>query len=65
MNTLLKFLSVIGLGLTVVPAFLVFSDRLAWETHAMLMIAGTLHWFASAPFWMLTKPSPPRPSPRQ
>jgi len=27
----------LGLGLTVVPAFLVFAGRLTWDTHAVLM----------------------------
>ncbi len=57
MRTLLKLTSFAGLGLTVVPSFLVFAGRIAWGTHAALMLVGTVLWFASAPFWMLeTKP---------
>lgn len=55
-NVLLKSLtttlSAIGLGLTVVPAFLVFGGLLSWKTHAVLMAVGTVLWFASAPFVM-------------
>jgi hypothetical protein len=52
MTLLLKVLSFVGLGLTAVPAFLVFADVITWETHATLMLVGTLLWFATSPFWM-------------
>lgn len=52
MRPLLKLISIIGLGLTVVPAFLVFTGAIAWKTHAALMLVGTVLWFASAPLWM-------------
>jgi len=45
-------LSYIGLGLTVLPAFFVFAGKITWETHAQLMMAGTLLWFITAPFWI-------------
>jgi hypothetical protein len=52
MTTLLKLISVAGLGLTVVPSFLVFAGAITWQTHATLMLVGTVLWFASASFWM-------------
>ena len=52
MTLLLKVLSFVGLGLTVVPSFLVFADVIVWDTHATLMLVGTLLWFATSPFWM-------------
>ena len=52
MKIVLKSASYLGLGLTVVPAFLVFSGSLTWESHAMLMAVGALLWFATAPFWL-------------
>ncbi len=52
MKTLFVVLSMVGLLLTVVPAFLVFGGTLTWETHATLMAVGTLLWFATAPLWM-------------
>lgn len=52
MTALLKLLSFVGLGLTVVPAFLVFADVIVWETHATLMLVGTILWFATSPFWI-------------
>jgi len=51
MRTLLKLISFVGLGLTVVPSFLVFAGRIAWATHA------------SAPFWMLGQGSHPATPP--
>jgi hypothetical protein len=53
MRYLLKAGSFIGLGLTVVPAFLVFFGTLTWNTHAVLMGIGALLWFVTAPFWMV------------
>ena len=52
MNAILKLLSALGLALTVVPAFLVFLTGMDWDTHAILMVVGTVLWFATAPFWM-------------
>ena len=53
MTTLLKVGSIAGLGLTVLPSVLVFTGRLTWTTHAVLMAVGALLWFATAPFWMV------------
>lgn len=55
MTKIARIISFVGLGLTVVPAFLVFAGMLAWEDHAAIMLAGTVLWFATAPFWMLSK----------
>jgi len=55
--TILKLISLIGLLLTIVPAFLVFSGTIAIEQHYTLMLIGTFVWFLSAPFWMLRKKS--------
>lgn len=52
MKQLIKVLSLLALGLTVVPAFLVFASLISWQTHASLMLAGTLLWFATAPVWL-------------
>ncbi len=52
MKYLLRTGSFLGLGLTVVPAFLVFSGTLSWNAHAVLMAVGALLWFVTAPFWM-------------
>lgn len=52
MDIVLKSISFLGLGLTVVPAFLVFTGTIEWSTHATLMMVGALLWFFTAPFWM-------------
>lgn len=52
MKRLLMAGSIVGLGLTIVPAFLVFAGTLTWGTHALLMAIGALLWFGTAPFWM-------------
>jgi hypothetical protein len=52
MKMALKAASFLALGLTVVPAFMVAFGVISWGLHASLMLAGTLVWFASAPFWM-------------
>lgn len=52
MKHVLKIASIVGLGLTVVPACMVFAGALSWQIHAALMAVGTVVWFAAAPFWM-------------
>jgi len=56
MSLLLKLGSLVGLGLTVVPAFLVFAGTISWDAHATLMLVGALLWFITAPFWMHAEP---------
>jgi hypothetical protein len=53
MRHALKLGSFIGLGLTVIPAILVLSGTLTWDTHVVLMAIGAVLWFATAPFWMV------------
>ncbi len=55
MKRLAQFVSLVGLALTGVPAFLVFNGSMPFEQHATLMLIGTVLWFASAPFWMKKK----------
>ena len=52
MKPLLKLISFAGLGFTVVPSLLVFAGDITWNTHAALMLLGTVLWFGSAPYWM-------------
>ena len=52
MKTLTKILSYVGLALTVIPSIFVFAGNIEWQTHADLMLGGTLLWFVTAPFWM-------------
>ncbi len=50
MQVFVKLISLAGLGLTLVPAFLVFAGRIDLAAHKNLMILGAVLWFASAPF---------------
>ncbi len=52
MKKMMFALSLIGLALTVIPSVFVFLNQLAWQTHAHLMLLGTVLWFAAAPWWM-------------
>jgi len=44
--------SVIGLGLTVIPSFLVFNGAITVHTNKVLMFIGTAVWFLTAPLWV-------------
>lgn len=52
MKNLLKFISLAGLLLTLVPSILYFYELLAFGTHKLLMALGAVLWFLSAPLWM-------------
>ncbi len=52
MRILLIIISIVGLVLTIVPALLVFAQKMELQTNKSLMLIGTVLWFASAPFWM-------------
>ncbi|MBN1893930.1 hypothetical protein JW906_05525 [bacterium] len=52
MRTFLFIISLAGLGLTLIPALLVFSGKIPITLHYRLMAVGALLYFASAPFWM-------------
>jgi hypothetical protein len=55
MKAWLQLISFLGLALTVVPAFLVFTGTIAWAAHARLMLLGMVLWFITAPLWMERK----------
>lgn len=55
MKTIFKIISFTGLGLTLIPSFAVYLDKITWDTHAILMIFGMVIYFLSAPFWMKRK----------
>jgi hypothetical protein len=50
--TLLKVLSFLGLAGTLVPSLLVFSGWITLETYKTVMLAGTLLFLATAPWWI-------------
>jgi hypothetical protein len=51
-NIILKMISFIGLGLTIIPSILVFTGVISFDAHITLMIIGMLCWFLTAPFWI-------------
>jgi len=51
-RTFLIIVSMIGLGLTVLPSFFVFAGDISLYTHKVLMFIGTVLWFITAPFWI-------------
>lgn len=52
-------ISFVGLALTIVPAFLVFSQKMTLEQNKNLMFIGTIMWFVTAPLWMKHKKESP------
>jgi len=52
MNYLLKIISFIGLGLTIIPSILVLIGKIDLEMNKNIMIVGTILWFGSVPFWI-------------
>jgi hypothetical protein len=49
---ILKIVSFIGLGLTLIPSILVFTGIISFDSHITLMMVGMLCWFLTAPFWI-------------
>ncbi|HYH57407.1 MAG TPA: hypothetical protein VD772_12385 [Anseongella sp.] len=52
MKTLLKIASFSGLMLAFLPSLLVLGGQLDMESHYRWTLAGTIVWFATAPFWI-------------
>ncbi len=52
MKYVLILVSLIGLGLTVVPSILVFTQTISMEAHKQFMLWGMLMWFFTAPLWI-------------
>jgi hypothetical protein len=51
MNLFIKITAIIGLLLTLFPAFFVFSGSITLSTYYNIMFIGMVVWFLSAPFW--------------
>lgn len=45
-------ISIVCLLLTLIPSFLVYAGLISLEVNKNLMLAGTIGWFCTAPFWM-------------
>ena len=52
MKTILIILSVIGLGLTIIPSIMVYLQEMTMQTNHQLMFIGTILWFSTSPFWI-------------
>lgn len=52
MKIALKLTSIVGLALVIVPPILYLAGNLDKGLMQSLMLAGTVLWFASAPWWM-------------
>jgi len=52
MRTILKIISFIGLGVTILPSVLVLTGTISMELNKSLMMVGTLLWFGTVIFWM-------------
>jgi hypothetical protein len=51
MKNIYKITSYIGLALTLIPSFFVFSGKINLESHYNLMFVGMILWFVTAPLW--------------
>ncbi|MDZ7608011.1 MAG: hypothetical protein U5K79_21085 [Cyclobacteriaceae bacterium] len=54
-TTILKTISYLALIATIVPAVLVFSQKMDNDTNKTIMAVAMLAWFATAPFWINKK----------
>ncbi len=52
MKKLIRLISYLGLALTIIPSFFVFNGGLSLEHYKLLMLAGTMTWIFTAPFWV-------------
>lgn len=55
MKKLLQIISLIGLLLVIVPACMYLADSMDKSRMQTIMLAGTVLWFITAPFWMNKK----------
>jgi hypothetical protein len=54
MKKLIMAASLIGLGLTLIPSFLVFGGSLTLDSNNVLMLLGTIVWFVAGSRWLGT-----------
>ena len=50
MKNILKIAAYVGLGLTLIPSLLVWSEIIDLSINKVIMLMGTLIWFSCAPF---------------
>ncbi len=49
---IIRPISYIGLALTLLPCFFVFSGHLDLDSYKKIILAGTAIWIFTAPFWI-------------
>ncbi|MEQ8707184.1 MAG: hypothetical protein RIC19_24845 [Phaeodactylibacter sp.] len=54
-HILIPIVAIAGLGLTLVPALLVFSNQMEASLQKQLMALGMVLWFVAGPLWMRTR----------
>ena len=59
MTTLARFVSLIALAGTIVPAILLFVGWLDLVAMKAWMLAATVAWFVATPYWMDREPTEP------
>ena len=52
MRMSLKVVSGLGLALTLLPSLFVFGGALSLDAFKSLVLAGSVLWLATAPFWI-------------
>ncbi|OYP37227.1 hypothetical protein [Rhodopirellula sp. MGV] len=52
MSNIAKVVSLIALGLVIVPSLLLFVGIVGLNTVKLVALVGTIGWFASTPMWM-------------
>jgi hypothetical protein len=52
MRMSLRVVSWLGLALTLLPSFLVFGGALSLDAFKSMVLAGSILWLATAPFWV-------------
>ncbi|MBN1184475.1 MAG: hypothetical protein JXB49_19440 [Bacteroidales bacterium] len=55
MKIILKIISFAGLATAFLPSLFVLHGKITMKEHFVLMIIGTIMWFATSPFWMKSK----------
>ncbi len=55
MNTITKTISLISLGLVIVPCLLYFGGAVGLDAVKWTALAGTIGWFIATPMWMSRK----------
>ncbi|NQU82175.1 MAG: hypothetical protein HQ543_11710 [Bacteroidetes bacterium] len=52
MKFVLKIISYIGIGLTIIPSILFLMDKIELSQLKLYMLIGVFVWFGSAVFWV-------------